>query len=86
MIPTETPAGDPVADAPRWPASAVPGGPQLGVEHGHLERGLGHAVALAPAQGMARPPARGQVARGGDGREQERGAVTSAAPSTYSEE
>ena len=48
-MPTDTPAGTRSATAPSWLGERLAGGAQLGVEHRHLDRRLGHRVALEPA-------------------------------------
>ena len=43
-MPTETPDGTEVLDRPEVAGKRLPGTAQLGVQHGHLQRGLGHPV------------------------------------------
>ena len=85
MMPTDTPHGTRSRAAPRCSANELAGGAQLGVEHGHLQRGLGHPVALERRRSAAADGVGVEVAGGEQPGTQKR-SITSAAPSTYSAE
>ncbi len=84
-MPTETPQGTRSRDGAELAGQRAAGGAQLGVEHGHLQRRLGHPVSLErreyPADRVARRAARCAARAGMRNR-----VSTSAAASTYSEE
>ena len=77
-MPTDTPQSALDAHRAEVRRQGLPGGAQLGVEHGHLQGGLGHRVAANRLQQAAARPRRRDVAAGEPG--QRGGRAARAAP------